>query len=356
MFKKTLLASAILLASVSASAADVQVYGRIDGGLRYTHQLGSGEGNLSMHSGNRGSGRWGMNIVEEINSDLTIKAYLEGGFKMDTGAQSSAGSVFERRSILAVETPYGELGFGRMGSVQSSAAPFTMGLIKFDPFGTSYTDASVTTTFANSDRNNNSIVYRSPKMAGFQFGATYSFGATDDTEATAKTGNRDRTIALASNYSAGPLFVTAMFSQKNFSNNATTQYEDARSYGLGATYALASTKLFAGIQYQTDWRTGAKIKASGEHGFDGWSGLVGATHTMGAHKLLTSVQYFDGEISNDSEQDAQRYVIAGAYEYSLSKTATAYFAATYSNVEGHFESSNQDLNRYMLMIGLDKRF
>lgn len=371
--KKTLLVSALLLAvsSTAALAADVKLYGRIDEGLRFTHTKG-GSDTMEVYSGNRGSNRFGIDAREKISEDLAARVYLENGFKSDTGKMGTSGTIFDRRAILALESNYGELAFGRMGSVQSSAAPFSMGVIKFDPFGTSYGDASVTTIFANSDRNNNSITYRSPKMAGFQFGATYSFGKEDATEETEKVGNRDRTFALVGNYTNERMFMTLMYSQKNFSNSTETLdgksgYKDARTYGLGGTFNLTdTTKLFAGVQYQTNWRTGGKMKpievVDGDeysHGFDGWSYLLGATQTFGPHKLLASVQYFDGELSNDSSKDAQRTVAAAAYEYSFSKTLTGYCAATYSDVDGYFGSNVQDhkdLNRYMLMIGMDKRF
>ena len=365
--KKTLAAVAVLGAFAgSALAADVTLYGRIDEGLLFTHTRGAND-TMEVYSGNRGSNRFGIDAKEKINENLSVRVYLENGFKSDTGKFSTSNTIFDRRAILALETNYGEFAFGRMGSVQSSAAPFTMGLIKFDPFGTSYSDASVTTIFANSSRNNNSVTYRSPKIAGFQFGTTYSFGATDDTEETELVGYRDRTFALVGNYSNQYLFLTLMYSQKNFSNATEAiggnGYEDARTYGLGGTLNITdTTKLFAGVQYQSDWRTGANMSAENADeeaysaGIDGWSYLLGITQTFGPHKLLASAQYFDGELSDDSSKDAKRSVFAAAYEYSFSKTLTGYVAATYSNVGGHFGDQNEDLNREMFMLGLDKRF
>ena len=49
-------------------------------------------------------------------------------------------------------------------------------------------------------------------------------------------------------------------------------------------------------------------------------------------------------------------MLAAAYEYSFRKTLTGYVAATYSNVGGYFGDQNENLNREMFMLGLDKRF
>lgn len=248
---------------------------------------------------------------------------------------------------------------GRMGTVQSTVAPFTMGLIKFDPFGTSYGDASIGSTFANSSRADNAFTYRSPKYAGFQFGATYSLNVDEeaDTPDTDPLGDRNRAIALATTYTNDRMFLSLTFSQLNFSNQ--DGYKDARTYALGGTYNLTdTTKLFAGVQYQSDWRSAAGMKAAStsSYGLDGWSYLLGATQTFGPHKIIADVQYFNGEMSNDSSKDAKRTILAAAYEYYFSKTLIGYCAATYSDVSGALGEDNANLDRYMLMIGLDKHF
>ena len=56
---------------------------------------------------------------------------------------------------------------GRMGNVQSTVSPYAMGLIKYDPFGTSYGQASIGTAFANTSRTNNAVAWISPKLNGW---------------------------------------------------------------------------------------------------------------------------------------------------------------------------------------------
>ena len=58
-----------------------------------------------------------------------------------------------------------------------------MGSIKWDVFGTSYTNSSIGTTFANSNRVDNSINYISPVMNNLKFGLSYSTGNKDADDA-----------------------------------------------------------------------------------------------------------------------------------------------------------------------------
>ena len=66
-------AVALSLAAISVQAADVQLYGRVDEGLRYTRTHGQGDdsGKLEMRH-NRATSRWGLNITEQISPDLKL--------------------------------------------------------------------------------------------------------------------------------------------------------------------------------------------------------------------------------------------------------------------------------------------
>lgn len=127
-------------AALAAQAADVQIYGRVDAGFLYEHK--KGEDTFTQKAGGRAHNRIGFNVVEDLGNGVKVKAYLENGFYIDNGQFDDSKVLFNRRSILALQGSLGEIGFGRMGTVQSTVAPYTMGLIKYDPFGTSYGNAS----------------------------------------------------------------------------------------------------------------------------------------------------------------------------------------------------------------------
>ena len=116
---------ALLAAAGAAQAADIQMYGRVDSGLRYTHTKDTGDDKLEMRN-NRSTPRVGFNIVEDLGNGVKVKAYLENGFYLDTGSLYTANTLFDRRSILAVQGAWGEIGMGRMGNVQSTVSPYAM--------------------------------------------------------------------------------------------------------------------------------------------------------------------------------------------------------------------------------------
>lgn len=76
---------AVLAAAGAAQAADIQMYGRVDSGLRYTHTKATGDDKLEMRN-NRSTPRVGFNIVEDLGNGMKVKAYLENGFHLDTGS------------------------------------------------------------------------------------------------------------------------------------------------------------------------------------------------------------------------------------------------------------------------------
>ena len=149
----TAAAAAVLLstAALSSFAASVDVYGKVDTALHIQKNRGE-SAQLTMQDE---ASRFGFRIAEKLTDDVTIKGYLENGFASDTGAFSNVGggnvgsTLFDRRSILAVASKtYGELGFGRLGSVRSTISPYSLAMGFLDPFETGYGDiASISNVF-----------------------------------------------------------------------------------------------------------------------------------------------------------------------------------------------------------------
>lgn len=356
--KMRLIAAAVCVATFgivgSAAAADVSVYGRVDTGLLYKHA--DGEDSLEMAHQGRSHNRVGLNIVEDLGNGWKAKGYLENGFYLDEGAMDDSATLFNRRSILAIAGPYGELGMGRAGTVQSTVAPYTMGLIKYDPFGTSYGNASIGTVFANTSRVNNSVHYISPKFNGFNFGASYTMGDSSD---EGEWQDNDHTFTLAGNYTGENLYVSMTYANVSYNDTVKTDKDkgtttlarsDANLYGIGGWWRFAPEfRLFAGLQYQQNWKSGASVSAADLYaansdpakindvtngGFNGVSALLGMDWVSGAHKVMAGAQYFDGELDKASDVDLQRLVLAGAYEYYFRKNVIGYFAVTYSTADG----------------------
>lgn len=369
--KKLTLAAAVVasMAAFSAQATDIQMYGRVDGGLKLTHH--DGETSLTQNAGGRAHNRFGFNIKEDLGNGMAVKVYLENGFELDTGNLDDEGVLFNRRSILALAGSWGEVGVGRMGTVQSTMAPYSMGLIKFDPFGTSYGQASVGTTFANTSRVNNGITWISPTFNGWKVGATYSLGNSVDDEEWVEYTDRDHTLALATDFTSENLYLNFTFANVAWGNigqtldSKTQQIKDASMdkdaflYGTGGWWRFTpAAKLYWGAQYQKNWSSAAGLsvtklsmpedqKNDMKGGFDGYSLLLGTDYVFGQHKLIGGVQYFDGELSNNSNIDYHLTVLAAAYEYKFAKTVWGYVAATHSFGGGTAEKiySKKDFTR-----------
>ena len=118
-YSKLTVAVAACLAGSVAMAADVEIYGKVDLGLEYSHVSSDVAGDSDSFKMTNGGSRFGFNIREQINNDWAIRGYLENGFNADDGKFTTSDTLFDRRMILAVQSKtYGEMGFGRMGTVK----------------------------------------------------------------------------------------------------------------------------------------------------------------------------------------------------------------------------------------------
>ena len=126
-FRIALCALAVLGAATASQAADVKIYGQANVSLYY-QDAKSGDASLSMQNE---ASRFGITAKEALTDETDVLVYLETGYGLDDGTFTNNGknnvgtTLFDRRSILAVRNArWGELAFGRMGTVRSSMAPY----------------------------------------------------------------------------------------------------------------------------------------------------------------------------------------------------------------------------------------
>lgn len=99
-----------------ASAADVQIYGRIDAGLVYEHTdpgVGDATDKFTLDSGVGTASRFGLRGSEDLGNGYQVKFVLENGYKTDTGALSTANTIFDREATLQLVGPFGTISAGR---------------------------------------------------------------------------------------------------------------------------------------------------------------------------------------------------------------------------------------------------
>lgn len=392
---KTALATAAAVCSLSASgsafAAEAQLYGRVDTAFIFQDVKSADHATFKLENA---ASRIGLNVKEELTNDLSVHAYLETGFNSDDGslsntsggAKSGSAMLFDRRSILSIKSKtWGEIGFGRMGTVRSTMAPFGNGLVTLDPFETAYSmDCSISGMFGNDARGNNSISWLSPKWAGWTFGTTYSMATVG--QESEHTGENDRQLSGLATYDNGTFRAVLGATQQWFgevdaAGQLVKNYDrkNAQAYTLGGTWqATPSLKLFTAVQYHKNWRMvggwnvdkwyAGSNPADASHGIDGTTALIGLQYWPANNvRLITDYMYFDGDhkMADGSTIDARRHVVNGAAEYHLSKTARIYCSLSYSHGSGalgsdetfdHFNSSANDINRITSYMGLQVRF
>lgn len=376
---------AALTLAGSASAADVSIYGQANVSLYYQK---SRSGSASVAMQNEAS-RIGLTAREAVNSDLSALVYLETGYGLDDGTLTNNGrnntgtTLFDRRAILALRSnAWGELAFGRMGTVRSSMAPYGYGLGPIDPFGTNYgPDGSISGMFGNDTRGNNTVTYVSPNMAGVRAGASWSFSAYDQEDA--EVSKNDRHLSAFVNYTGRSLYLVAAATEARYGrdhsagSDAGYAYDRAKSraYTFGATYALnAAWKLFAAYQYHDDfrnvaaWNIDSYCKGTAAdllHGIDGSTALLGLTWRAGGPwRVLGDVMYFDGshKMGDGSKLNAKRWILNGAVEYWFSKTTRVFTTASWSGADGALDTDElaakrqTDVNRVTARVGMAHYF
>lgn len=364
MFKKTLAAAAILAAfGGAACAADVQIYGRVDLGLQYTHADQDVQGqdatdSFQMGSGNYTSNRLGLKGSEELGNGWSVKFVLENGFKADSGALNTDGSIFDREATLhLVSDKFGTIAFGRVAQLEMDAGSFGVGGT-FSPFGTGLGDIGNMNMLWGAgvaSRWDNMVTYRTPSFGGFQVTGQYSFGSnTNTTTADDKTtkytheegkATTDRYYGLAATYELGGLNLAAVVDSVNNQSGPTAEVgdniKDMVRVVVGGNYDFGFVKPYVAAAYVkngqlNDFGSGYKSLDDQNKGYwDTWSVSLGATAPLFGGTLQAAVGYMDG--SSDTakksnvtvDMDITRWMVGLGYSYNLSKRTVVYGGAGY---------------------------
>lgn len=129
--KKTMIALAVLAAASATAQAqtNVALYGIVDVALRYDTDVQAGKARTAVVSGMMNTSRWGLRGSEDLGGDLKAHFQLEGGINPDTGAQSEALSLFDRRAFVGLSGKWGKVDIGRTPTFGWDFTPV------YDPLG-----------------------------------------------------------------------------------------------------------------------------------------------------------------------------------------------------------------------------
>ena len=381
--KKTLAAVAVLGAFAgSALAADVQLYGVVDTGLRYTHFDGDAAAagydavdKFEMKSGQQSGSRFGFKGTEDLGNGLTVGFILENQFNSDDGSLSDSNHFFRREASLFLEGGFGKIAMGRIGSINngvSSWAQFGM----LSAFGTSWDYSAQMGTWAvGAGIWDNMIAYQTPTFAGFTVYAQYGMGSNNNENESSS----DRYYALGAKYANGPLNLYLAVDSINYQTadadgalaNAD-DIDDSLTVTFGGNYDFEVVKLFAGAQYYDEAKisTAFGLLDSADYNtqtyagkFKGWSLGVSASIPAAGGQVLVGAGYMDAEAA-DSQKAAKddeltRWVVSAGYDYPLSKRTNVYGILTYAQDSLDYTDTaakDQDPTVFAAMIGLRHKF
>ena len=386
MQKKSLLALAVGAALAgSALAADVTLYGIVDTGLVYLHQGTEGldgsktnDSSLGVQSGYGTTSRWGIRGTEELGNGMTVSFKLENGLNVDTGTADNGERLFGREASLTLAGNFGQISFGRMGGVGSSAGTYDLVFATAEVFdGGDYNIWGV----AHSARYDNMVTYQTPEFAGLQATFQYSFNTDSKNEATSdyREGSsyvdRYASAAVTGNY--GNLQLVAAGEWMNWASyqGADTQ-KDGQIYYLGGNYDCGFAKTFFLGQYFTGMKSVADHSFLGgdsifddfygsrfsyeSDGAEGFGLHVGTIFNALAGEWKVGVYYADATLKNNTaygqtvnpidDIDVSYWGVSGRYTYYLSKRTSVYLGAGYAEakVDANDIDAQNELHDYKL--------
>ena len=373
--KKTLAAMAVLGAFAgSAFAADVTVYGVVDLGLNYQHQkVGDADATdkLTQYSDQNSGSRFGLKGTEDLGNGMKVGFVLENGFSADDGKLGQDNRLFGREANLYVQSDFGTLSMGRVGALSAGVGSYNV-VYGYTAFGTGWGDtvgAKSLFNLGDRDRMDNTVTYVTPKFGGLTAYAQYSFNA--DGAEDAQSSLNKRYAGLGLKYDLGA-FSTGLVVDTVMNKGTNANSEDTLGVSWGASYDFGVAKVFGFAQYGQNenklggfvgsdaWITGREADKGGaaivdhEEGVKGYALALGVAVPAFGGTALAQVNYVDGEsegviamreTGNDGHTqfrtaEFNRWGLAAAYEYPLSKRTKVYGFAGYN--EGSIDSTGKN--------------
>lgn len=380
--KKTLAALAVLGAFAgSAAAADVQLYGVVDEGLIYTNKKVTDTQSvdkLELKSGRNLGSRWGLKGSEDLGNGYKVGFKLESGFEADSGTLQE-NRIFRREAGLTLYGPFGSLGLGHFGGIASSAGTYDLlGYVESFDGG----DNNVW-GFASSSRYDNVVAYQTPRFAGLQLTAQYSFKTDSAAKSDADGFSGDEGTSDAKRYAS--IGVSGDYGAAQFAagyeltkygvntaagsttiGNREVADKDGSLFFVGGNYNFEVVRVYAEAQYfeglagiNNDYKFANQGKVASD-GLKGFGLHLGAKAPIAAGTLTAGLYYVDAkeDLTTDADQDFNYYGVSARYVYPLSKRTSVYGGAGYgqTTVDGAAGTADKDTKLVQAYVGLTHTF
>lgn len=331
-------AGAVLSAGAFAQSS-VTLYGVVDNAFSYVSNQ-RGHSNFYMSQGNLQASKFGLLGAEELGGGTKVIFRLESGFNSLTGAQSSAGNLFNRQAYVGLSNDkYGTVTLGRQYT------PYFNMVGALGPTGvlTGATGAhpgdldALDTTL----RFNNSITYASPNIAGLTFAAQYGLGGvpgsvTNGSNLSAALRYDYQSFSAAAGYVKLKNITTSQslgsFAINSPVNNGYASASSTQMIAAAARYNLSD--LMVGVNYSN------VQYAPGSHSLFASEAVFNTYGAIATYRFTPSViagigySYTRASKANGIDDPAQYHQISLEQTYSLSKRTTFYALEAYQLARG----------------------
>ena len=304
------------IAQNAAAADSVTLYGIVDTFVTHIHADGPGAANRMDSSGLYAS-RFGFKGHEDIGGGYGVNFILENGFNANDGTGADANRLFNRQAWVGVDSPYGELRFGRQNTPQ-----WVMNG-SFDAFTAATQASGWNNMFSPPPRADNAAMYISPIIGGFKVQAMYARGATGGS-AIADQVASNQNIHFGAEYNKGPLYVGVNYEEVR---NAAANNKARRTAGAVSYSFTDAFRAYVAVAKQT-------VSDDSQDNYI-YSTSFLYTFTPAA-SLALGYTFFQDRASGAGHGNASEAGVL--YRYSLSKRTILYGAYSYLSQQGNQHS------------------
>jgi predicted porin len=355
-------AGSLCLAVSAHAQSSMTLYGVLDAGLAYVHNVaGAGGTNeptlFKFNSGARQGDRWGLKGSEDLGDGLSAVFQIENGFNIGSGVLLQGGREFGRQAFVELsDKTWGTVTLGRQyDPLVDQILPLT-GDFMGGVFGT----PGDLDNYDNSVRINNSIKYLSPTINGLNVEALYGFGGV------AGTGN-GQTFAGTLAYAYGPLSVAAGYFHANggdttlngvrtWTSSADSSFNTAINSGFASARSVQIARV--GARYKLGASTFGIAYSNVQYGHDAFS-VFHETAKFNNGSIFYNYQ-FTPAISAGVGYDytpltgpasAHYHQLTGLADYAASLRTDIYLLAGYQRASGDTLSTAGQLIAAAAVIG-----
>lgn len=332
-------ATAGALSTMPADAqSSVQLYGMVDGGVRYqTNAVKGGGSVVTMNSnGYYSSNKLDIGGREDLGGGWSTHFTLESGFNLGNGAlDNTTNTLFNRQAYMGIaNTDLGTLNLGRQYTIAHDIISI------YDPYHFNFTPIIPLTQASDGTRNNNDVKYRN-KFGGLLFEVDNSFGGV------AGDFSSGATRAVGVSYDSGSLQIGGLYGHRNVLVN--NLYAGDTYYMVGASYPIGPVALSGGFMSE-DQQPAAAAHTVTNNGFGGLAWYV-------TPAVIFRGAYYQTDVSTDKAGRRGLTVISLAYQ--LSKRTTLYSEFDYTSYRRAIVSTLNTAgvpSQTAVTVGIDETF